>query len=210
MPALYRYFPSKDALVGELQRRVVAILDGKLALIDQRCSEWLALPASNPSESFEALAPIAATGLFYAGLVHTAPEVFGLLALSIGDPRHLIDDQHAQAVIESALPMFSRLASQIERAVACGALEPAVAVDRAVILWGALHGVAQLGKLTRLAPDLLQADRLSGSLLHTLLVGWGADPALSRDVIDRVADSQITDVVLSPEDLASVASPRAD
>jgi AcrR family transcriptional regulator len=205
--ALYRYFPSKDALIGELQRRVVAVLDRKLAETEEQCREAIPSLAPKQRETTGPLVPIAAAGVFYSGLAHSAPEAFGLLAISLGDPRRLIDDAHARAVVDTARPMLARIAEHAERAVEAGALASGNASDRAVMLWGAVHGVAQLGKLSRLDPQMLAPERLCTTLVQSLLVGWGARPESAEHAITLVREARLGDPSVGPEELAAVAVP---
>jgi AcrR family transcriptional regulator len=199
--SLYRYFPSKDALVAELQRRVVELLDHKLAEVEDATASWLRTLAPDARERIAELAPLAATGLFYSGLALSAPQAFGLLAVSLGDPRHLIDDVGARAVIETAQPIFDRIARHCERAVAAGRLAPSDANDRALVLWSSLHGVAQLAKLRRLAPDRIDSERLCGSLLRTLLVGWGGDPLDVAATLRTVRAADVAHATVCADDL---------
>jgi len=210
VPALYRYFPSKDALVAELQRRVVALLDHKHCEVEARTQEWLGNQSQEDQERFGPLAPIAATGLFYAGLARSAPQAFGLLAASLGDPRHLIDDGQAQAVIATALPIFDRLARSIRYAVEARQLDPGNAPERVLVIWSSLHGVAQLAKLERLAPDRLDSQRLCASLLEALLIGWGADASRVRELIGAIRATDIASATITADDLVQVAATEND
>ncbi len=210
VPALYRYFASKDALVAELQRRVVSLLDQKLSEVEARTESWLGQQSREDQKRFGPLAPIAATGLFYAGLTRSAPQAFGLLAASLGDPRHLIDDAQANAVVATALPMFDRLAHSIEMAVEARQLDPGDTPDRVLILWSSLHGVAQLAKLERLAPGRLDSQRLCDSLLKALMIGWGADAKLIEQLIDAIRSAGFTNATVTADDLAQGASTPND
>jgi len=204
VPALYRYFPSKAALVAELQRRVVALLDMKLAQVEARTGEWLAELRPEAASQWGPLAPIAAAGLFYAGLARSAPQAFGLLAASLGDPRHLIEDDQARAVVATALPIFDRLAQSIDAAVEAGHLEPGEPMDRILVLWSSLHGVAQVGKLERLAPDRLDVQNLCRSLLEVLLIGWGSEPERVATLLDALLTAGFTRVNVTADDLIDV------
>ena len=73
------------------------------------------------------------------------------------------------------------------------------------MLWGAVHGVAQLGKLSRLDRKWLAPDRLSEGLIHTLLVGWGARTKRAEEAIALVRGAQLGDPAVSAADLDTVA-----
>jgi len=211
--ALYRYFPSKDALVAELQRRVVLVLDRKLAEVEARVAEGQGGGndegqgdgdhEANDGDHGDALVALAAAGLFYAEVARSAPQAFGLLAVSLGDPRRLIDDASAGSVLDAAQPMFARIAAAAERAVSQRRLEAGAALDRAVMLWASMHGVLQLRKLTRIAPDLIDADRLAEQLIETLLVGWGASRDDVRAAVETVHSRGLALASLDADDLAA-------
>ncbi len=176
-----------------------------------RTQEWLAEQPREDQTRFGPLAPIAATGLFYAGLASSSPQAFGLLAASLGDPRHLIEDAQARAVIATALPMFDRLARSVAEAVEAGHLEPGDAMDRTLLLWSSLHGVAQLAKLDRLAADRLNSQRLCSSLLEVLLVGWGGEKDRVAAVVSATHSAAIAQSSVSSQDLLEIpAVPGAD
>jgi hypothetical protein len=79
---------------------------------------------------------------------------------------------------------------RFEAAVGAGALRPADAMDRTIVMAAALNGVLQVGKLARWDADLLDGARLARQLIDDLLVGWGAAPDqldAAHAVIDRIA-----------------------
>jgi AcrR family transcriptional regulator len=191
--ALYRYFPSKSALVGELQRHVVGLLD---ELHQDQREHWrrLAGRGAPPPPGSAPLVPLAATAALYLHYAAASPGAFGLLALSLANPRRLIEDERAEAVIDAAQPIFERIAGDLEAAADAGALQPGPALDRAVVLWASLHGVAQLHKLTGLRPERIDDARLTRGLLEALLVGWGAAPERVREAIDWVTHRDVARV----------------
>ncbi|MDQ3031110.1 MAG: hypothetical protein M3Y87_01740, partial [Myxococcota bacterium] len=58
-------------------------------------------------------------------------------------------------------------------------------VERGLVLWASLQGVAQTRKLERWAFPGLDADRLAERLALTLFVGWGAEPSRAREALAR-------------------------
>jgi hypothetical protein len=57
------------------------------------------------------------------------------------------------------------------------AFPKADALARTITLAAALNGVLQVGRLSRIAPELLDGERLAAALLNDILLGWGAAPA---------------------------------
>jgi AcrR family transcriptional regulator len=192
--ALYRYFPSKSALVGALQRETVERIDALHGECIALCSELT--DSAGKDSAWAALAPAVATVSLYSGYALRSPGPFGLLSISLGDPRHLIDDDDARAVLDAAAPIFARIGESLDRAVAEGALEPGDGMDRAILLWASLHGVVQLAKLRRVGSERIDTDRLTPHLVEGLLCGWGAAPEAVRESHAQVGNAEIVERVL--------------
>jgi len=84
--ALYRYFPSKSALVGELQRHVVGRLDELHHDQREHCRR-LAGRGAPPPPGSAPMVPFAAAAALYLHYAAASPGAFGLLALSLANPR---------------------------------------------------------------------------------------------------------------------------
>lgn len=171
--AIYRYFPSKNALIAELQRRIVRVLSDAIGACRDNADEWAA--AAGVDAKTRALLGIAVAGPFYAAYARDYPSEFGLIAKSLGDQHYLIEDNDARRIFTVSAADFCSLAAPIAAAADKGHLTRGNAVERALILWAGLHGLAQLRKLNRLAPNLFRVDRLIREYVETLLAGWGAD-----------------------------------
>ncbi len=228
--SLYRYFPSKGALLAELQRRVVTVAGDRAGRLRRWCLERRnskapagppdTLPAGTlemkpPAEpgdggsavslakqqasdlqlvgSAEALMPVIAPVMLYERLAYDAPAQFGLLSMSLGDPRRLIDDAGVLGVAQAARPFFEAMSRDLQQAAADGALridrlEPGSLSD-SVMLWAALHGVVQLKKLEGLGPGRENTAATAARLISTLLAGWGAD-ARAVDLARRIIEGE--------------------
>ena len=190
--ALYRYFPSKDALVAELQRGVVGGL-GRATLDSWARCESLAAERGVSARQ-RALLPLLVTADLYSRLAREAPEHFGLLSRSLGDPGPMIEDREARRVLAAARPIFDGLARHFERASATGALSPGAPRPRALAYWACLHGIVQLRKLGRLDRELVEADALLEVATSGLLHGWGATPRLLVSTRRLAASPTFTEV----------------
>ena len=168
--ALYRYFASKDALIGAVVTRTVAALAAQLQ------GRVRALHEPPPLVRVLALAD------GYRAFAADEPTRFGLLAMMMAEPRVLVHDADAAAPIVAAMVQaLGPLAAAYEDAASTGALEPGDARERALLTFGALQGLLQLRKASRrgpelLAPELLPIDRLAERSILTLLRGFGARP----------------------------------
>jgi AcrR family transcriptional regulator len=175
--AIYRYFPSKEALLAALQAQVLGDLHRQLLAGLEAASTDPAAPRTGPS-CF--LRPLLWAARWYADLPAREPQRFHLLATAVGDPRPLVPLEQAALVLGAATPLFAQLEQRLAAATDAGALADGDHRQRAVMLWAALQGVVQLGKLTRVPHALdgaLAPAQLAAQLTHDLLRGWGASAA---------------------------------
>jgi AcrR family transcriptional regulator len=171
--ALYRYFASKDALVAELQRTIIA---------------WLADSTRQHIEALQGQADVAGldtgerallravvTALCFETFARSSPVEFGLLTMYLASPEFALPEDDALHVFRAAAQSLQGLAHHLEAAAEAGALSDGIALDRAIALWAGLQGVVQTRKLARSAGGRIDPERIARSLLSALLVGWGAD-----------------------------------
>lgn len=181
--ALYRYFPSKDALLAALQRHAVAELGRELALAVGRTSELeTELPPS--------LVQLIALGDAYVELFDSKQGEVRLINFLLADPRTLIGDDEASRTAPLLGNLFAGVDALFEAAAAAGVLRPGRARDRTVTLWSTLQGASQLDKMRRFDPQSFDPARIGREIYRTLLCGWGANP----EAVDRAAALLSTEV----------------
>lgn len=195
-PALYRYFPSKDALVAELQRSVVAALDRDSQRLIERCGNWC--DSNESPQGLRELLPLVATAVHYDRFAAGAPELFGLLSLGLGNPERMLDDEQARTVIASADGIFQRLAGLFNAASDASSLQSGEAMSRAVVLWAALQGVVQLRKIRHLSPQALDSNRLLETVVHGLFEGWGAEHASVTLALELGSQHRLFEASIDP------------
>ncbi|GIW72426.1 MAG: hypothetical protein KatS3mg102_1968 [Planctomycetota bacterium] len=169
---LYRYFPSKEELLLELQLRELGELAERFTRELERVAAHAA--ARHASAGIAALAQVLGAARLYRQLAARAPERFALIGRVLASPHHVLPPAQARRVLEAVLPLWRAVAARLEAAAEAGVLAPGPGLPRTVTLWAALHGVLQLGKLARLEPRLLDARRRAAELVLSLLMGWGA------------------------------------
>ena len=174
--ALYRYFPSKDALLAEMQRKAIAELHRELSAAVEDVGE---VEPADPAVA--ALVPLCALGERFLSLVDDRPQDVQLINFLLADPRNLIAD--SEVAITAAL--FARVLGEVESLLSAasnaGALSPGSARDRTVMLWTSLQSATQLAKMRRFDPARFEPRVVGGNLYRSLLRGWGADAeALAR------------------------------
>jgi AcrR family transcriptional regulator len=174
--ALYRYFPSKDALLAALQRRAVSTLHERF--VEAR-EGWARAAARLVPES-AALVPVVGAARFYVALPETMPEPFRLVTILLGDTKLLVSDDEATKAAPIVFAFITDAAAPFEEAARTGALARGDAMSRTLIFWATVHGLTQLAKLRRLAPESPSSEALADQASHALLVGFGASPDAIR------------------------------
>lgn len=172
--ALYRYYSSKDALLAALTVQAIGEL-----------TRTMVVASDKPG-----LESIAAQAHAYLRYSRDQPAMYALLATMNGSPRVWVaDETSARAIGDAMTGALLPLASAFGRCASEGLVEPGDARERAVLLYAAIQGALQLRKQERVAPDFLDADRLSRQMLATLLLGWGADDTSVASALGRTFDA---------------------
>jgi AcrR family transcriptional regulator len=169
MGALYRYFPSKDALFMELQSRVV-----------QAYCRALEAELDGIAETALPLQRVVFCAMHYWRWFRQRRSHASLIAMSLAHPQQLIDDQDGEHIFRTAFASLQRISDCFAAAEATGALTTGSSAERTVILWSNLLGLMQVEKLARFAPSVIEVSRLLELSLATLLTGWGA----SKDALE--------------------------
>jgi AcrR family transcriptional regulator len=186
--ALYRYFPSKHALVAELQRAVISAL-AKITHERVEHSDSFATQAGL-SEPERTLLGVIVSAFVFEEFSRSAPVEFGILSMDLSAPEFALPDREAAHVFEAAWSALSDLAEHLQSAEKWGALERGDASERAVALWAGLQGVAQTRKLARSAPDRIDSTRIARGLVSALLIGWGAEPDVTAHMVELTQQEQ--------------------
>lgn len=175
--ALYRYFPSKDAILAQLVVRTLTDLS-------VHCSEVLSRLPGQSSPLARVLLLVSA----YRGFARGEPQRFGLLAMTMAEPRVLLQEhEHAEAVANAMIAAMQPLSEALGAAADAELLERGDVAERTLCTFALLQGMLQLQKFTRYAPAVLDVDRLLSRGTRTLLLGWGAKARTVDAAIARVA-----------------------
>lgn len=175
--ALYRYFPSKDALLAGLQ---VQALEGFVGELEQelcRLPERVdALPLVLERQA-KALVQIWAVVRAYLDDATHHPSRHLMIHAFMSAPEPFLSEDGAQAgavVIQQILAHVQ----EAMRVVCDDALPKAVIAQRTHVLWATMHGLQHFRKRDRIQPAHLQTDTLCAVSFRSLFVGWGVDGAL--------------------------------
>ena len=165
--SIYRYYPSKEALLMGLElhavHRVVAVL-----------LEQLEEPLS-PVQQLRALASK------YGSLADELPEEFALVCLMLGDPRPHLPQESGEEVMNRVTPFLERVSRVFAQADTAGDLTIPDPMDATLQFWMAIHGATRLEKLRRFDPERFESRRLVHQVAETLLQGWRLAPPSTEE-----------------------------
>jgi AcrR family transcriptional regulator len=183
---VYTYFPSKGALLAEVQREAIDRLLGSYLLLRPDVEARVA----DIDPTAASIAHLVAFGRFWIASLDSFPQEQLLLQQLMNDSRRVVPDDELGRVLPAILRLFDLARDRFDVAAEAGALHPGDAMDRTITLAAALSGVLGVGKLDRWDVDLLDGRRLGLGLVDTLLTGWGA-PAdaltSAHQVLDAIA-----------------------
>jgi AcrR family transcriptional regulator len=183
---VYTYFPSKGALLAEVQREA----------IDRLYASYMLLRADVDTRVADADPAVASTthivafARFWIDSMDTFPQEQHLLQQLMSDSRRAVPDDELNRVLPAILRLFDLARERFDAAMAAGALRPADPMDCTLTFAAALSAVLGLGKLNRWDTDLLDGSRLARPLVDDLLRGWGGDPdaiAAAHRTLDTIA-----------------------
>lgn len=163
--ALYRYFPSRDAIVAAVQARVVRAL-----------ADAVGRAVAEVDDPDPDLARLIALAQAVVGFARTEPVRYRLLSRMLVVPDPLVSDADAATVVPVALSALARAREALAVARTSGAIAAGDDDRRLLSLWAAIHGAIQLDKLRRFAPQAA-VEVVSVDVVDDLLAGWGADRA---------------------------------
>jgi len=171
--AIYRYFPSKDALIAALQRRAIRVISAHF----QSALSAIAPQLLEAAPATACLATLLTIGDLYLALPETHPQEWHFVATLLGDPRHLVSDDE----VAVTAPMLAGFLADIEKlfvwAERSEALAHGQASERVFAFWAALHGAHCMEKARRVSPSAPSVEEIGRFTTRALLSSWGATPA---------------------------------
>lgn len=181
--SVYTYFPSKGALIAEVQREAIERLASSAMVLGTDVDR--AVADHEPSPAAALLSPITAFGRFWLTASDAFPQEMRLLLLLLSDGDETVPPADAGRVVPAALRLLGLAEQRIERAAEGGALSHAEGADRrTVALAAALTGCVQLAVVERWDTDLLAPRSTGRSVLDALLGGWGAE-------VDAISEAHV-------------------
>lgn len=175
---LYRYFPSKEALVAGLQQRAVANFGARLK------PHLDAHPPRNSATAHLAYA-LAPFWLYFDGAT-AHPDDHRLMDVMLSALAPTLDEDHALAVEEVLGPTLALAQQGLAEAAHAGAIDAGDDRQRALILWGATHGLGHLRNRDRIEAASHHAHALCHAMFVSLLRGFGAHPRSAAACVQRL------------------------
>lgn len=172
--AVYRYFPSKGALVAEVQREAIERLASSYVVIRDRSDRRFFELGLEGSDL--ALARLVLFGRFFCATADTHPQELKLLQMLMSEWREVVPVDDALRVVPSAMRLLDRARQALDEATEAGALGAGSAMDRVIVWAAAMSGILQVSRLDVFDAELFDGQRLAMAFLLDLFVGWGAEP----------------------------------
>lgn len=170
--ALYRYFPSKGAVLAELQRESLEVIHDRLRTHFQH--QMLRDEVQQASEKVQALFAILVLSTHYTSLSKQIPHHTKIITYLFGDPRLLIPVEEIQRSAPAFTALLGEVAEFLKAAAAKKAIKKGDSRSRTLLLWSSVQGVLQLEKLQRIQAVSADIRALGLQLTESLLLGWGA------------------------------------
>jgi len=184
--SLYRFFPSKGALIAELQRESLDLVSTSLRLSQTHITELLEARGVDDPQ-LASVVRVVGAARFWIGAEMVFPQEIELFRRLFTDPAATMDDEEGARVVPAALRLLELARQALDDAVEVGALASGPNLERAVILVAATTGVLMTSALARWDDAIFDGRRLAGVLVRDLLLGWGAAGAWLEPADDLMA-----------------------
>lgn len=194
--AVYRYFPSKGALLAAVQREAIDQLGASLAVISTRAETFF--DQKSLDDKRRALARVVLNSRFFISAADTLPEQLRLLQMLVNEFRNIIPLEEGMRSVPAAMRLLFAARESIVGAENAGVIDPGDATDRAVVWAAGVNGVLQVGMLDQYDSELFSGNRLAKSLTKDLILGWGANPDLLAEVSELIDVDLAAQTSLAP------------
>ena len=192
---VYTHFPSKGALVAELQNQAVLRIVQSLQSVRSRAAGRYAAVGLDPSE--RAAAELLLYGEFIIACWDEFPEESHLLLSVLAERDRVVPEADLGPVLGATMVLLALGRDAVHDAVEAEVIAPGPEMDRVVVGATAILGVLLTSHLGHIDATAFDHHRLTRTLWHDLLGGWG----MSRGDLDRAAaevDALALDGPLAP------------
>jgi AcrR family transcriptional regulator len=186
--AVYRYFPSKGAILAAVQRESINHLSASLAVITTTAEDFFDEIELEPKR--RALARLVLSSRFFISAADTLPEELRLLQMLVSEFRNIIPTEEVVRSVPAAMGLLFEARQTIVGAEESGVISPGDATDRALVWAAGVNGVLQMSMLDQYDADLFSGTRLARTFTNDLIRGWGADHEMLAEV-SRLIDEDL-------------------
>jgi len=172
---IYGYFPSKGALVSELQVHAVETIVTAWREARTLWSEEFSRAGMSSDERL--LAELLAYGEYFSGVRHAYPHEFRLQQMQLAERHDEFGEEELGLLVPAATELMGCSFDLVNDAVTAGVIRGSEdTFERSVCLALALNGISLIENVP-FAADLVVPDRMSRALVRDLVISWGADAA---------------------------------
>lgn len=172
---VYTHFPSKGALVAELQNEAVHRLVASLQAVRARAHAHY--EAGGRSASERAAADLVLFGEFFIAAWDAFPEESHLLFAVLAEREQVVPTDDLGRVFGSTMVLLAMGHDAARDAVEAEVVDPGADMDRVIIAASSMLGVLLTSHLAHIDAGVFDHRRLTRLMWHDLLRGWGMDAA---------------------------------
>lgn len=190
--AVYRYFPSKGALITAVQCDAIERLTASYGIIRTVSEEHF--EAKGFDDRDIVVARLVLFGRWFCATADTHLEELRLLQMIMSERTHDLDPAGGFEVLPLAMVLLGQAAECLDAAESLGLASAGESLERVIVWAAALGGVLETDSLARYVPELLGDGRLARNTNLDLLRGWG------------VPDARLVRATAAVDDLASTGT----
>ncbi len=192
---IYGYFHSKSSLIAELQ---VYAIDTLVLAWANAHARWAAVFAERGLDERErSIAELLSFAEYFADIQRDYPEEFRLQQMQLADRSQRFNSDDLRRLVPAAAELLRGPFNVVEAAAVAELIDqPDLVFERSVTLALTLSGVG-LASNVPFAAELIDFRRVTQQVIADLVIGWGADSALVREMSVIVAEVAVTNPLAS-------------
>lgn len=180
--ALYRYFPSKQAMLTALGEDIVRGFTSSLGQITD-----LYEASIQDSQSLSPLTSLFVISNAFLEMAERSPARYRMVDLMLVDPRSMVPEEDRMMVLQTLFEMLARVERLLDQSSTRNLISIGHSRERTIVLWSALLGINSMFKMRRLYPEQVPAKNLAEDTITALFVAWGCDASALKSHFKEAA-----------------------